>query len=58
MRTQRGWMWGWVTVVSMTWALWSGADLPLWSQSEQVVDVTIKDFKFVTKQTKIGRAHV
>lgn len=42
--------WGWVMVLGVTWALWGGVDLPLWSQSEQVVDVTIKDFKFVTKQ--------
>ncbi len=41
---------GWVIVVSVTWALWGGVDLPLWSQSEQVVEVTIKDFKFMTKQ--------
>ena len=42
--------WGWAMVLGVTWALWGGVDLPLWSQSEQVVDVTIKDFKFVTKQ--------
>lgn len=53
MRTRRGRMWGWVTVLGVTWALWSGADLPLWPQSEQVVDVTIKDFKFVTKQVPL-----
>ncbi len=53
MRTRRGRMWGWVTVLGVTWALWSGADLPLWPQSEQVVDVTIKDFKFVTKQSPL-----
>lgn len=53
MMTQRGRMGGWATVLGVTWALWSGADLPLWSQSEQVVDVTIKDFKFVTKQSTL-----
>ena len=42
--------WGWAMVLGVMWALWGGVDLPLWSQSEQVVDVTIKDFKFVTKQ--------
>ena len=47
MRTQRGRMWGWAAVLGMTWALWSGADLPLWSQSEQVVDVTIKDLSLI-----------
>lgn len=41
---------GWTMIVSVTWALWGGVDLPLWSQSEQVVEVTIKDFKFATKQ--------
>ena len=41
---------GWAMVLSVTWALWGGMDLPLWSQPEQVVEVTIKDFKFVTKQ--------
>ncbi|MCC6139680.1 MAG: hypothetical protein IT389_03590 [Nitrospira sp.] len=50
---QRGRMWGWVPVLGIAWALWGGADLPLWSQSEQVVDVTIKDFKFVTKQSTL-----
>lgn len=41
---------GWVIVAGVTWALWGGVDLPLWPQSEQVVEVTIKDFKFMTKQ--------
>ena len=52
--------WGWAMVLGVTWALWGGADLPLWSQSEQVVDVTIKDFKFVTKQgpLRLGLATV
>lgn len=50
---QRRRMWGWATLLGITWTLWGGADLPLWSQSEQVVDVTIKDFKFVTKQSTL-----
>lgn len=41
---------GWVIVVGVTWALWGGVDLPIWPQSEQVVEVTIQDFKFMTKQ--------
>lgn len=41
---------GWVIVLGVTWAIWGGSALPLWSQSEQVIEVTIKDFKFVTKQ--------
>ncbi|MGA6828730.1 hypothetical protein ACO9S2_14110 [Nitrospira sp. NS4] len=40
----------WAMGLSVAWALWGGVDLPLWSQPEQVVEVTIKDFKFVTKQ--------
>lgn len=48
---KRGWRsLGWAMVLSVTWALWGGVDLPLWSQPEQVVEVTIKDFKFLTKQ--------
>ena len=50
---QRRRMWGGMATVGILWALWGGADLPLWSQSEQVVDVTIKDFKFVTKQSTL-----
>lgn len=53
MLMERGRMRGWAMVLSIIWALWGGADLPLWSQSEQVVDVTIKDFKFVTKQSTL-----
>ncbi len=41
---------GWVIVLGVTWAIWGVSALPLWSQSEQVIEVTIKDFKFVTKQ--------
>ncbi|MFO0707927.1 MAG: hypothetical protein U0412_13865 [Nitrospira sp.] len=50
MMTQGRRAWGWAMVLGATWALWGGVDFPLWSQSEQVVEVTIKDFKFVTKQ--------
>ncbi len=39
--------------LGFVWVLWGGADSSLWSQSEQVVDVTIKDFKFVTKQSTL-----
>lgn len=47
---QRRRSWEWVMVLSVTWAFWGGVDLPLWSQTEQVVEVTIKDYKFMTKQ--------
>lgn len=50
---QQGRMWRWATVLGLAWVLWSGADSSLWPQSEQVVDVTIQDFKFVTKQSTL-----
>ena len=42
--------WGWVLVLAVTCGLWWEASGAVFSQSEQVVEVTIKDFKFVTKQ--------
>ncbi|ULA63507.1 MAG: Cupredoxin1 domain-containing protein [Nitrospira sp.] len=50
---QQGQMWRWATMLGLAWVLWSGADSSLWPQSEQVVDVTIQDFKFVTKQSTL-----
>lgn len=42
--------WTWCLVLGVTLAVgWNTAG-PLFAQSEQVVDVTIQDFKFVTKQ--------
>jgi len=42
--------WGWALTVAVTGVFWWGAVGPVFSQPEQVVEVTIKDFKFVTKQ--------
>ena len=42
--------WGWVLVLAVTGGFWWEAAGPIFAQSEQVVEVTIKDFKFVTKQ--------
>ncbi len=50
MRSQKAQLWGWVLVLAMTYGFWWEAAGPVFSQSEQVVEVTIKDFKFVTKQ--------
>jgi plastocyanin len=48
MQTAQPWIW--CLVLGATLGLgWNTAD-PLVAQSEQVVNVTIKDFKFVTKQ--------
>lgn len=48
MQSQRPWTW--CLVLGLTVAAgWHTAG-PLFAQSEQVVEVTIKDFKFVTKQ--------
>jgi hypothetical protein len=42
--------WGWALVLAVTFGFgWEAAE-PVLSQSEQVVEVTIKDFKFVAKQ--------
>lgn len=41
---------GWLLVLAVTGWFWWGAAGPVFSQSEQVVEVSIKDFKFVTKQ--------
>jgi len=50
MRSQRAQLWGWVLVLVVTCGFWWDATGPVFSQSEQIVAVTIKDFKFVTKQ--------
>ena len=42
--------WGWVLVLAVTGLFWWEAPGPVTAQSEQVVDVTIKDFKYMTKQ--------
>ena len=42
--------WGWVLVLAVTCGFWWEAAGSAFSQPEQVVEVTIKDFKFVTKQ--------
>jgi len=42
--------WGWVLVLAVTFGFWSETSGPIFAQSEQVVEVTIKDFKFMTKQ--------
>jgi plastocyanin len=45
--------WTWCLVLGLTVAIgWNTAG-PLLAQPEQVVDVTIKDFKFVTKQSTL-----
>lgn len=49
-RSQKAQQWGWVLVLAVTWGGWWETAAPVLSQSEQVVEVTIKDFKFVTKQ--------
>ncbi len=50
MRSQKAQLWGWGLVLAMTYGFWWEAAGPVFSQPEQVVEVTIKDFKFVTKQ--------
>ncbi len=50
MRNQKTQQWGWVLVFAVTCGFWWEVAGPVFSQSEQVVEVTIKDFKFVTKQ--------
>jgi plastocyanin len=41
---------GWVVILSIMCGLWWGPAVSLFSQTEQVVEVTIKDFTFLTKQ--------
>lgn len=48
MQRERPWMWC-LVLGCATAIAWNTAG-PLFGQSEQVVEVTIKDFKFVTKQ--------
>mgnify|MGYP003414418073 CR=1 FL=1 len=50
MRSQKTQQWGWVLVLAVTCGFWWEAAWPVFAQSEQVVEVTIKDFKFVTRQ--------
>ncbi len=50
MRSQKVHQWGWIIVLAVACGFWWEAAGPVFSQSEQVVEVTIKDFKFVTKQ--------
>ena len=53
MRSQQAQRWGWVLVFAVTCGFWWETAGPVFSQSEQVVEVTIKDFKFVTKQAAL-----
>lgn len=48
MQSTRPWLWCLMLGVTLAMA-WNSAG-PLLAQSEQVVEVTIKDFRFVTKQ--------
>ena len=50
MNSQKAQQWGWVLVCALTCGFWWEAAGSVFAQSEQVVEVTIKDFKFVTKQ--------
>ena len=56
MNSQKAQQWGWVLVLAVTCGFWWEAAGPIFAQSEQVVEVTIKNSKFVTKQGEIGRA--
>ncbi|MGH7218878.1 MAG: cupredoxin domain-containing protein [Nitrospiraceae bacterium] len=50
MKSQKAQQWGWVLVLAVISGFWFEAGGSVLAQSEQVVEVTIKDFKFVTKQ--------
>lgn len=50
MARQQLWQWGKWSVLAILWSLWWGAGGLVYSEAEQVVEVTIKDFAFVTKQ--------
>ena len=50
MKSQKAQQWGWVLVLAVTCGFWWESGRASVSQSEQVVEVTIKDFKFVDKQ--------
>ena len=50
MNSQRAKQWGWILVLAVVCGFWWEAERPVLSQPEQVVEVTIKDFKFSTKQ--------
>ena len=50
MKSQKAQAWGWVLVLAVTCGFWWETAGPVFSQSEQVVEVTIKDSKFVSNQ--------
>ncbi len=50
MRSQKAQSWGWALVLAVTCLFWWDAAGLIFAQSEQIVEVTIKDSKFVTKQ--------
>ena len=50
MNNQTARKWGQVLVLAVMCGFWWEAAGPALSQSEQVVEVTIKDYKYVTKQ--------
>jgi hypothetical protein len=50
MKVQKMRQWGFVLVLAVACGFWWEAERPVFSQPEQVVEVTIKDFKFVAKQ--------
>jgi len=50
MKRHKTQQWGWVLMLAITCGFWWETAGPVFSQSEQVVEVTIKDFKFVAKQ--------
>jgi plastocyanin len=46
--------WGWVALAVLSGACWLAAVMPVESQSEQAVEVTIKDFTFlISKQAPL-----
>ena len=50
MKSQKTQQWVWVLVCAVTCGFWWEVAGSVFAESEQVVEVTIKDFKFVTKQ--------
>lgn len=53
MRRLKVQQWGWVLVLAITCGFWWETAWPVFSQSDQVVVVTIKDFKFATTQVPL-----
>lgn len=53
MRRLKVQQWGWVLVLAITCGFWWETAGPVFSQSDQVVVVTIKDFKFATTQVPL-----